>query len=60
MTKLLAVFRIELAYHFRRASTLFYFLIVFGMCSRIMQVMAGGPRDDGSFNSPFTLLATTV
>ena len=60
MTKLLAVFRFELAYHFRRASTLFYFLIVFSMCSMIMQVMAGGPRDDGSFNSPFTLLATTV
>jgi ABC-type transport system involved in multi-copper enzyme maturation permease subunit len=60
MTKLLEVFRFEVAYQFRRASTLFYFLIVFAMCTALMQVMAGGTRDDGSFNAPLTLLVITV
>jgi ABC-2 type transport system permease protein len=60
MTKLLEVFRFEVAYQFRRASTLFYFLIVLSMCTALMQVMAGGSRDDGAFNSPLTLLVITV
>ncbi|HEY0142201.1 MAG TPA: M1 family aminopeptidase [Thermoanaerobaculia bacterium] len=60
MTKLLEVFRFELAYQFRRASTLAYFLVVLSMCTALMQVMAGGMRDDGSFNAPFTLVAITV
>ena len=60
MTKTLAVFRFELRYQFRRASTLSYFLIVFVMCVGLMQVMAGGSREDGAFNAPFTLLAITV
>ncbi|MEA2463750.1 MAG: type transport system permease protein, partial [Acidobacteriota bacterium] len=60
MTKLLEVFRFEVAYQFRRASTLLYFLIVLSMCTALMQVMAGGSRDDGSFNSPFTLMVITV
>lgn len=60
MTKTLAVFRFELAYQLRRASTLVYFLIVFAMCSAFMQVMSGGSRDDGNFNSPFAVLVTGV
>ena len=60
MTKLLEVFRFELAYQLRRASTLFYFLIVFGLCISLMQIMAGGSREDGDFNAPFTLLVIVV
>ncbi|HYK00159.1 MAG TPA: M1 family aminopeptidase [Thermoanaerobaculia bacterium] len=60
MTKVLEVFRFELAYQLRRASTLSYFLIVLITCTALMQVMAGGTRDDGSFNSPFTLLVIVV
>ena len=60
MTKLLEVFRFELAYHLRRPSTIFYFVVIFGLCSSLMQVMAGGPRNDGSYNAPLTLLVITV
>jgi ABC-type transport system involved in multi-copper enzyme maturation permease subunit len=60
MMKLVEVFRFEFAYQFRRASTLLYFLIILSTCTALMQVMAGGSRDDGSFNAPFTLLAVAV
>ena len=60
MTKTLEVFRFELAYQLRRASTLSYFLIVFVICIGLMQVMAGGSREDGAFNAPFTLLVISV
>lgn len=60
MTKVMEVFRFEVAYQLRRASTLSYFLIVLIMCTALMQVMAGGTRDDGSFNSPLTLLVIVV
>lgn len=60
MTRLFEVFRFELAHHFRRGSTVFYFLVAFAIAPMLMKVMAGGPRDDGSFNSPFTLLSITV
>ncbi|HEX8618446.1 MAG TPA: hypothetical protein VF911_12730, partial [Thermoanaerobaculia bacterium] len=60
MTKLLEVFRFEVGYQFRRGSTLLYFLIILCMCTALMQVMAGGPRNDGNFNAPFTVLAITV
>ncbi len=60
MTKTLEVFRFELAYQLRRASTLLYFLIVLGMCIAFMQMMAGGSREDGNFNSPFALLVMAV
>ena len=60
MTKTLAVFRFEFGYQLRRASTLFYIAIVVAMCAGLMQVMAGGSRDDGSFNAPFTLMVITV
>lgn len=60
MRNLLEVFRFELTYHLRRTSTLFYCLVIVCLCTSLMQVMAGGPRDDGSFNAPFTLLAITV
>ncbi|HYO79159.1 MAG TPA: hypothetical protein VE010_22030, partial [Thermoanaerobaculia bacterium] len=60
MTKTLEVFRFELAYQFRRASTLLYFLIVISMCTALMQIMAGGSREDGNFNAPFTVMAVTI
>jgi ABC-2 type transport system permease protein len=60
MTKLLAVFRFELAYQLRRTSTFIYFLILLVMCTALMQVMSGGSRDDGNFNSPFAILALTI
>ncbi|HEX8411364.1 MAG TPA: M1 family aminopeptidase [Thermoanaerobaculia bacterium] len=60
MTRLLEVFRFELAYQFRRASTVAYFLIVLSMCTALMHVMAGGTRNDGNFNAPFTVMAVVV
>lgn len=60
MTKTLAVFRFELSYQLRRGSTLFYFLIVFGMCMVLLQTMAGGSQEDGNFNSPFAVLVMVV
>lgn len=60
MRKTLEVFRFELAYQLRRASTTLYFLIVLLMCIGLMQTMAGGSRDDGQFNSPFALMVTTL
>ena len=60
MTKTLGIFRFELAYQLRRVSSLFYFLVVVGMCISLMQIMAGGTREDGDFNSPFTVLVIVV
>jgi hypothetical protein len=59
MTKLLEVFRFELRYQIRRASTLFYFLIVFFMCTSLMQIMSRRSRNDGDFNAPSALMAVT-
>ncbi|HEX2121409.1 MAG TPA: ABC transporter permease [Thermoanaerobaculia bacterium] len=54
------MFRFELGYQLRRASTLLYFLIVLGICSAFLQMMSTGPREDGNFNSPFALLVMVV
>ena len=56
MRKTVEVFRFELAYQFRRGSTLAYFLVALGVCTPLMQMMAGGSALDGShFNAPFAL-----
>lgn len=55
MTKTMAVFRFELGYQLRRASTLLYFAILFAISIALLQTIAGGPRDDGNFNSPFSV-----
>jgi ABC-type transport system involved in multi-copper enzyme maturation permease subunit len=61
MTKTFEVFRFELGYQLRRASTLIYFLTVLGMCSAFLHMMAKGTRLDGThFNSPFAVMVMVV
>lgn len=61
MTKTLEVFRFELAYQLRRASTLVYFLILLGICTPFLQMMAQGPRHDGTYlNAPFAVMVMVV
>jgi ABC-type transport system involved in multi-copper enzyme maturation permease subunit len=60
MKNTLEVFRFELGYQLRRASTLLYFLILIVMCIAFLQMMSGGTRDDGHFNSPLALLVMGV
>ena len=60
MRKILEVFRFELGYQLRRASTLVYFLLALGLCIAFAQMMSGGTRDDGNFNSPFAATVTVV
>ena len=60
MRKTLEVFRFELGHQLRRVSSLVYFLILFALTGMLMQVLSGGPRADGHFNSPFAVLATSI
>jgi len=61
MRKTLAVFRFELAYQLRRASTLAYFLFVLGICTPFVRMMANGSRLAGVFlNSPFVVTVVVV
>ena len=60
MRKTLEVFRFELVYHLGLRSTLAYFVILFALCSVFLQMLGGGPRPDGNFNAPFSLLVMAV
>jgi ABC-2 type transport system permease protein len=61
MTKTLEVFRFEVRYQFRRASTLVFFLIILTISVLQMQAVYGSARDDGFyFNAPFVGMILTV
>lgn len=60
MMKTREIFRFELAYQFRRASTVLYFVILFALCLVFLNMMTGGGRDDGNFNSPFAATAIGI
>jgi ABC-2 type transport system permease protein len=61
MRKTLEVFRFELGYQLRRASTAIYFLILLGVSALQMQALAGTARDEGYyFNSPFVAMVIVV
>lgn len=61
MKKAMEVFRFELAYQLRRAATLVYFLILMGICTPFMQMMANGSRLDGTyFNAAFVVMVMVV
>ena len=61
MTKTLAVFRFELAYQLRRASTLVYFLILIAICPPLLKMMANGSHLQGTdLNAPFPVMVTVV
>ncbi|MFP5246182.1 MAG: hypothetical protein ACLGH0_05765, partial [Thermoanaerobaculia bacterium] len=61
MTKTLEVFRFELAYQLRRASTLVYFLVLLGICTPFLQMMDNGSRLDGMhMNAPFAVTVMVV
>jgi ABC-type transport system involved in multi-copper enzyme maturation permease subunit len=61
MTKTLEVFRFELAYQLRRASTLVYFLILLAICPPFLKMMANGSHLQGTdLNGPFPVMVTVV
>jgi ABC-type transport system involved in multi-copper enzyme maturation permease subunit len=61
MTKTLEVFRFELAYQLRRASTLVYFLILLAICPPFLKMMANGSHLQGTYlNAPFPVMVTVV